>query len=369
VAPGNSRALRLARRLRELRESEWPGVRVTQQELAKALSAEGTVAPATISSYESSTNTKTPSPARLTSYARFFATRRSLDPEPHLINDDDLKELERERFLELVEELLALRAAVHENRHEDRPVREARRTLLSFNDSGPLVIICPEAPEDSRGPLADESNHNFTRLHQYADLDALIEIFGHIRALNPEMHVLHRLPSTVQSEELQNHLVVLGGIGWNRTVRRILSELKKLPIQQVEDPRVPTGEVFKVTTVKQDGEKQEEVHLPAEEEVDGVQELTEDLALLARLPNPFNSGRTLTICNGVYSRGVVGAVLTVTDETVRPGNEAYLARRFPTGAFAMLVRVPVVSGKVLAPDLQNPDKRLFEWSPEPATRE
>ena len=75
----------------------------------------------------------------------------------------------------------------------------------------------------------------------------------------------------------------------------------------------------------------------------------------------------MTICNGIHSKGVLGAALTITDETVRPANEEYLAERFPEGDFAMLDRVPVVSGRVLAPDLQNPNTRLFEWSPEPTS--
>jgi hypothetical protein len=75
----------------------------------------------------------------------------------------------------------------------------------------------------------------------------------------------------------------------------------------------------------------------------------------------------LTICNGVYSRGVVGAVLTVTDETVRPTNEQYLATHYPQGDFAMLLRVPVLGDRVLAPDLLGPDTRLFEWTPDDET--
>ena len=73
----------------------------------------------------------------------------------------------------------------------------------------------------------------------------------------------------------------------------------------------------------------------------------------------------MTICNGIYSKGVLGAVLAITDETVRPTNEEYLATRFPRGDFAILVRVPVVSGHPIAADLKNPHSRLFEWSPEP----
>ena len=60
------------------------------------------------------------------------------------------------------------------------------------------------------------------------------------------MPVFYRLPSDVQKDDLQNHLVLLGGIGWNPTVRRILSQLKKLPIEQIEDDRLVTGEVFRV---------------------------------------------------------------------------------------------------------------------------
>ncbi len=72
------RAIRLARTLRELRESAWPDVELTQAQLAKALSAESRVASATLSSWESLTNPKTPTASRLSAYARFFATRRSL---------------------------------------------------------------------------------------------------------------------------------------------------------------------------------------------------------------------------------------------------------------------------------------------------
>jgi hypothetical protein len=200
-------------------------------------------------------------------------------------------------------------------------------------------------------------------LRRLPDLDALIEVFGHIRAQNPTAHVFHRLPSTVRSEDLSRDVVLVGGVGWNKTTKRILGQLNQMPIEQFEHESLLTGEVFRV----KQGDGQEKVYFPtmesADEDEGDVEELVEDVALLARLPNPFNSNRTLTICNGVHSRGVVGAVLAVTDETVRRANEEYLAQRFPSGAFAMLIRVPVMSGNALAPDLKNPDVRLFEWQP------
>jgi hypothetical protein len=93
-------------------------------------------------------------------------------------------------------------------------------------------------------------------------------------------------------------------------------------------------------------------------------ELVEDVALLARLRNPFNHSRTITICNGVYSRGVLGAVRTLTDNAVRERNEAYLANRYPGGIFGLLLRVPVINGEAITPDLEIPENRLYEWSPE-----
>ena len=56
--------------------------------------------------------------------------------------------------------------------------------------------------------------------------------------------------------------------------------------------------------------------------------LAEDVGLLARVPNPLNSSRTLTICNGIHSRGVYGAVRSLTDAQLRDANERYIAANF-----------------------------------------
>jgi hypothetical protein len=72
VALNGNQAVRLARALRALRESKWPERELTQTQLAKALSSEGRVAGATLSSWESLTNPKTPPEGRISTYARFF---------------------------------------------------------------------------------------------------------------------------------------------------------------------------------------------------------------------------------------------------------------------------------------------------------
>jgi transcriptional regulator with XRE-family HTH domain len=337
----------LARALRDLRESEWPE-ELTQAQLAKALSKESRVAPATLSSWESAANPKSPSESRLLAYARFFATRRSLDGEPHLIPEKELEPEERERFHELQERLLGLFHAG----------TERVASTLEFGD-GPVVVICPEAPSEARGQLARERDPNFTKLQQYADLDALIEIYGHLRAANPDVDIFHRLPSDVVADDLSTHVILLGGIGWNHVTRRFLAATGQVPITQVDNKDYPSGEIFTVTGP--DGSTQS--FSPEWDDLGGGKELVADVAFLARLRNPFRVNRTLTICNGVHSRGVLGAVRCLTDARVREPNEKYLAQRFPEGQFAVLLRVPVMTEETMSPDLENPEARLYEWPP------
>ena len=93
---------------------------------------------------------------------------------------------------------------------------------------------------------------------------------------------------------------------------------------------------------------------------DGV--LTEDVGLLARTPNPYHSGRTLTICNGIFARGVLGAVRALTDDKICRQNEQHITSRFADpDRFAILMRVPVLIGNAQTPDLQNARTRLYEW--------
>jgi hypothetical protein len=140
--------------------------------------------------------------------------------------------------------------------------------------------------------------------------------------------------------------------------KRLLKTFRELPVSQVEVADLDTGEIFRSSGA--DGRE----YRPLWEQTEGGgRELIEDVALLARLPNPFNHSRTVTICNGIHSRGVLGSVRVLTDANVRDRNEAYLSEHFPGGSFALLMRVPVVSGEALSPDLEIPSHRLYEWSP------
>ena len=71
----------LAQRLRDLR-TQWPGIVVTQRQLADALG----VSVPLISSWESTASPALPSEGWLQAYARFFATHRSVEGEkPRLL--------------------------------------------------------------------------------------------------------------------------------------------------------------------------------------------------------------------------------------------------------------------------------------------
>ena len=346
MAP-SAEAVRLARRLRSLRESHEAGL--TQSALARALSNDTRVAVATISSWESLTSPKLPPAERLRAYALFFCTEKSVEEAPHLVDERLLSAEERNRFEKLLSELTDLRDAARRQSSVDMPVHSSSYTW-DF-DHGPVTVICPEAPKELLPSLADPEDPNYTRMYRYADVDALIELWGHLRASNPELEITHRLSSEVQADDLSGHLVLLGGTGWNPVTKRLLRTLQELPIAQREVADLHTGEIFQ--TSGPDGTE----FRPEME--DG--ELVEDVGLLARVPNPFNHNRTLSICNGIHSRGVLGAVRSLTDVRVRERNEAFLSKRFPEGRFAVLMRVPVLNGEAVSPDLEIADNRLFEW--------
>ena len=364
-------AVRLARRLRDLRETAG----LTQKDVSQALSADVRVAVATISSWESQSNPKLPPEDRLRSYALFFAMSPTLERLPR---EQDLSSAERERFSSLQRELMTLRDDV---RHQQSGSSSSNSSYTFDFESGRITLICPEVPELGRSPLADEDNPNHTRLYKYADLDALIEMWGHVRASNPELRVRHRLPSEVSADHMSGYLILIGGIAWNRVTSRLLRVLDNLPIRQMSVPDLADGEIFRSRDGREyrplweerKGAAEDDAPSKAELEAEQAQdawkgdtprELVEDVALFARLPNPFNHSRTITICNGVYSRGVLGAVRMLTDDAVRERNEIYLANRFPGGVYGLLMRVPVINGEAVTPDLEIEDNRLFEWSPE-----
>ena len=342
----------LAQRLRHLRQGKWPDVRITQDALAKAL---GGVAPATVSSWESSTARKLPPRDRVLAYARFFATRRSVaaSPEFKIFPLDTFTEEEKATYRKLATELLGLRDAA---RRPSTTETSAVRKSWHFSDSGPATLICGQLPTVEKASLADPSDPNYTELLSFADLDALVELHGHIRAENPSMDVFYKAASNVVPDDLSGHMVLLGGIAWNEIARRF-SEMTDLPVKQVREPSMASGDPFVAKVGGQDKR-----FLPVWSSSDHTV-LVEDVGLIARVPNPLNSSRTLTICNGIHSRGVLGAARSLTDARLRDKNEQYISTNFTgSDSFLILMRVPVIEGQTMTPDFSIPGRVLYQWS-------
>jgi transcriptional regulator with XRE-family HTH domain len=346
-------AASLARRLRELRYSQFPGVRLKQRDVAQALSDDEAVSVSTLSGWENVSKATLPSKDRLAAYARFFATTRSLEDGPHLLPLTDLTDAEDKVRRELERELFRLLdegASSHE--------------FWRFDDGAPITIICSELTKSDEvrlGPLSDVDNPNYTRLYSFADADALIELIGHLNSCNPGTSINFLLASQVTRKDLINHIVLLGGIAWNDVTRR-LNASAELPVRQVNHEKIHSGEVFEI----EDGDNKEELFLPRFQNGDpGTAEkpgvLLEDVAMLGRVPNPFNALRTLTYCNGIHSRGVLGAVRCLIDADVRDANESYLEETFrDTDRFVVLMRVQVLGGETMSPSLRNPDAVRFK---------
>jgi hypothetical protein len=91
--------------------------------------------------------------------------------------------------------------------------------------------------------------------------------------------------------------------------------------------------------------------------------LLEDVALFYRGLNPYEKQLTVTICNGMYGRGMYAAVRALTHKQYRERNALYVQRRFGAGvSYSVLARVHIVGGNVVTPDWNDPDTLLHDWS-------
>jgi transcriptional regulator with XRE-family HTH domain len=370
---------RLANRLRELREQWLPARRITQQQVADVL---GQVSVPLISSYESKTNPRLPTPARVEEYAILFGAPRCLDLRPRrLLGLDEMTEEERRSVSDLARQLTQLRkdalgatSPAPPNTDPTNPTIAASlaNSPFRFRDDNTITIVCGQWPAEmlAQVPYTDIDDPDYIELLQYSDLDALFELHGHLRAANPTNLVIRRLAGKLGPDEYHSHLVLLGGVDWNSATTNVLARLR-LPVRQVANWDTPDGQYFEVD----DGGTQVRHHARLERrsgkdrgsqsdgQVSDKGILLEDVALFARAVNPVNRKRTVTICQGMYGRGTYGAVRALTDALFRDRNAEYLSSRFgDSDTCCILMRVPVFDGATLTPDWTTGEYTLFEWS-------
>ncbi|GIF77670.1 helix-turn-helix domain-containing protein [Asanoa siamensis] len=355
MAGDDGLATTLARRLRELRQHGMPTA-IKQPQLARALG----VSVPLISSWESITAPKAPPVERLEGYARFFATPRSVENGRAVLHHD-LSAEEEIRRQELADELLELRAVVT-GRAPRVPSQRVNRPPDAgpwyFEDGAPVTIVCGQLGGRLRvdSIFTDPQSPDYVSLYQYADLDSLVELHGHVRAANPHSDVWYLPPSLVTSDHLTTHLVLLGGVDFNDLTTQVLESLG-VPIRQqtrLTDELDDEGAFEVLGGVS---------HWPSLRKEDDRRILLEDIAHFCRGQNPYNNLRTVTVCNGQFGRGVYGAVRALTDQRFRDRNATYVRGRFQHAqAYSILSRVRVVQGEVVTPDWTNAENVLHEWS-------
>ncbi|MBO3751344.1 hypothetical protein J5X84_35170 [Streptosporangiaceae bacterium NEAU-GS5] len=350
-------ASRLARRLRDLRTNHWPDTRLTQADLSKAFGASIPL----ISSWEARQGAAVPPVRRLEAYATFFATRRSVEEgDPRLLRDNDLTRDEHAERERLLKELKSLRAAVQLAQADVPRFAAPAAASMSqgpwyFPDGKPIMIVCSSLPLEMRAQIsyADPESPDYTALYKYADLDSLLELWGHLRAANPGSKIRYKAPEDLEEDDLTDHLALLGGVDWNTVTASVVEPLD-LPIQQVADWAGEKGPYFQIAG--------EDRHHPVVLKEAERQKLIEDVALFFRGVNPFNTKRTVTICNAMYARGVYGSVRALTDERFRDRNSEYLEHRFGgLTSYGILSRVKLVGPLVNTPDWTRDGMRLYEW--------
>lgn len=355
VNPAEDPAFALARRLRELRTKGFVGRRITQGELGSAIDASGPL----ISSWESEVNPKPPPEARLEAYANFFATDRSVAQVPfRVLPTSQLTSDEQDRRNNLLHELTSLRRGVKGHKPEQAAADAIIRGHWHFPPGEDITIVSTALPSKYLDPMpySDPNAPDYVEMYKYADLDALFELFGHLRAANPLSDVRVRTPAEVMPDDYTTHLVLLGGVDWNEATQELLRVLD-VPVRQLtrESEAVSGGFLVGEGTGQQRFE-------PTLRKVNNKVVLLEDVAHFFRTVSPNNDQRTVTICNGMYARGTYGAVRTLTDARFRDRNERYLRTRFVgMNTFSILSRVKMFLGVTVTPDWSSVDGVLHEW--------
>jgi transcriptional regulator with XRE-family HTH domain len=345
-------ARRLANRLRELRERAF--IKLTQSQLGQALGAQDDpLSPAAISMWENPASGRLPPAARLESYALLFCTPRSFEGGVHMLGVGELTREELDRRDDLLGELLALRDIAELHQGAPSPVRP--ESMWDFPDGSRITLVCNRLPEGLRPKHADRGHENYVRFAGLGDLDSLIDIYGAIRAYNATSRVAIMAAEELRQRDVANHMVVIGGKAWS-TVMPWFSRIFPVPIK-AEDPGVRGA----IVVDDPDGTEHEFTYTRVGDE------LIEDVGFFVRGENPAAPLRTLTIIGGITTRGVHGVARCFIDTELRSRNENYLYPRFPAGStYCIVMRVPVVNGDPLTPDLSIAENRLFEWDDQTA---
>lgn len=358
---------------------------MTQRAVADALGGDRPLSPALISSWES--GKAIPAEKWLVRYAKVCG-----GPGKRPGDAASAEALETE--------LLALRANAYyrEQRAGQDGPGQVLGSFWRFPDEWPIRIIGTPmfARVLEKLDYASPLHPNYIESLRNADIDASIELFGHVRAANPSSDVRFLTDRALQRDDLTGHLILLGGADTSLTGRSPLGWF----IRRLDLPiftRVAAGgddeydtefvvtmgrpgrpgharavgeEVYRPTfLIKPDDPTCPRATVRSEETGKEYPQLEYDVGLLVRQPNPMNLQATVTVCAGIFSRGTFGVVRATTDAKLRDANEQYLRENFPGGRFWLLMGVPVFQSaqgaETITPDLSRESHILRQAEPEP----
>jgi hypothetical protein len=356
--------------LRQLREARG----LTQRQLGDLLGEGRSLSPALISSWES--GKATPADRWLEVYARRLSSTQNAtgggDPAAGLLS-----------------QLTELRSTATGVITGPGPAAGALGgRFWHFPDGRPIRIVGTPMyePVVRSVKYANPFHPNYIESLRNADIDATVELLGHVRAENPNSDVRHLTRRIVDRDDLTCHLVLLGGgdtlfepsqpprqmspLAW--LLRRLDLPLStRLPhggdpeydreflVALGEDGFPQLGgrrhEVIRPTFLQVDGHRMEVDGDGNPVTHGGYPQLEYDVGLLLRRPNPMNQAATLSLCSGVFTRGTYGVVRCLTDVHLRRVNEEYISQTYGLDDFWMLMRVPVLQtrlgAKTITPDL------------------
>ena len=224
------------------------------------------------------------------------------------------------------------------------------QSMWHFPDRTQITLVSYRVAPNQRPASSDPSNPNYVRFADLSDLDTLIDIYGAVRAHNPQSRVVIMAAQDLAQQDVATHLVLIGGLTWE-AVTPWFSRIFSIPIE--------AGDPFDrgaIVVRDPDNGEREFAHTLSGGEV------VEDVGFFASGKNPSAPRRRLMICGGITTRGVRGAALCFIDQEMRERNEQYITPRFPDGStYCIVMRVPIMNKDPLPPDLSKKENRLFEW--------
>ena len=333
----NSDDAQLGDYLRALRKNT-PGRPPSQVALARALG----VSSQQVSNWES--GRQRPPRDRIETYATLFATPRRFPAagDPVMIKPSSLTPEEQERREALLAEMLSIGTPANSEQEGAAAAETPPAAFWRFPDDGRrIVIIAPRQPVEAISAVeeADPRHPDHQRSLLMADPDAVTEVYGAIRAYNPNSMIDIILSDQVREDDFSGHVIIIGGATVNEYTQWI-SDQMGLPLTSVGVTNLrerwfevtpPAGLVAAPPTAEVNADGHWELWAELGNDVtirtrapSRVPSLTRDIALIARQPNPLNIQATVTLLYGLYARGTYGAARVFTDRTLSEQNEAYL---------------------------------------------